>query len=106
MRSRPARDTSLVDALFSVALLLALAAPVGLAAAWFSGRGAEAMSSLFKTDRGLGWPHGVQEEDVAWNWDHRPAAEPDSVRAPLVEPVAFRMGRGSARGGKRGPLPR
>jgi hypothetical protein len=45
VRPGPPRDTSLVDALFSVALLLTLAAPVGLAAAWFSGRGAEAMSS-------------------------------------------------------------
>jgi hypothetical protein len=95
-----------VSALFSVMLLLAVAAPVGLAAAWFSSRGAEAMSSLFKTDRGLGWPHGVQEEDVAWNWDRRPAPEPESARDPLVERVAFRMGRGSARGGRRGPLPR
>jgi hypothetical protein len=90
-----------VDALFSVALLLTLAAPVGLAAAWFSSRGAQAMSSLFRSDRGLGWPHGVQEEDVAWHWDHRPAAEPETARTALVEPVAFRMGRGSARAGKR-----
>jgi hypothetical protein len=101
-----------VDTLLSVMLLLALAAPVGLAAAWFSGRGAEAMSSLFKSDRGLGWPRGVQEEDpVAWNWDHRPAAAspPSSSRqagSPIVERVAFRMGRGSARGGRRGRLPR
>ena len=91
-----------MDALLSVMVLLAVAAPVGLAAAWFSGRGAEAMSSLFKTDRGLGWPRGVQEEDIAWNWDRRAAAEPESVPSPLVEPVAFRMGRGSARGGSGG----
>ena len=100
-----------MDTLLSVILLLALAAPVGLAAAWFSGRGAEAMSSLFKTDRGLGWPRGVQEEDpVAWNWDHQAAAvpPPGSVPAPspIVERVAFRIGRGSARGGRGGPLPR
>jgi hypothetical protein len=99
-----------VDALFSVMQLLALAAPVGLAAAWFSGRGAEAMSSLFKTDRGLGWPRGVQEEDpVAWNWGHRPATPPrpgTEPRSPIVERVAFRIGRGSARGGRGGPLPR
>ena len=99
-----------MDTLLSVILLLSLAAPVGLAAAWFSGRGAEAMSSLFKTDRGLGWPHGVQEEDVAWNWDHRPAAPPppgsEPARSPIVERVAFRIGRGSARGGRGGPLPR
>ena len=99
-----------MDTLLSVILLLALAAPVGLAAAWFSGRGAEAMSSLFKTDRGLGWPRGVQEEDpVAWNWERRPAspAPPGSEsRWPVVERVAFRIGRGSARGGRGGPLPR
>ena len=100
-----------MDTLLSVILLLALAAPVGLAAAWFSGRGAEAMSSLFKTDRGLGWPRGVQEEDpVAWNWDHRPAAPPrpgsEPAPWPIVERVAFRIGRGSARGGRGGPVPR
>ena len=99
-----------MDTLLSVILLLALAAPVGLAAAWFSGRGAEAMSSLFKTDRGLGWPRGVQEEDpVAWNWERRPASPPppgSESRWPVVERVAFRIGRGSARGGRGGPLPR
>ena len=99
-----------MDTLLSLILLLALAAPVGLAAAWFSGRGAEAMSSLFKTDRGLGWPRGVQEEDpVAWNWDRRPAGPPPvgmQPRSPIVERVAFRIGRGSARGGRGRPLPR
>jgi hypothetical protein len=101
-----------VDALLSVMLLLALAAPVGLAAAWFSSRGAEAMSSLFRSDRGLGWPRGVQEEDpVPWNWDHgrratRPSPGSDPARSPIVERVAFRVGRGSARGGRNGPLPR
>jgi hypothetical protein len=99
-----------VETLRSVVLLLALAAPVGLAAAWFSGRGAEAMSSLFKTDRGLGWPRGVQEEDpVAWNWERRPTAPPPPGSEspwPVVERVAFRIGRGSARSSRGGPLPR
>jgi hypothetical protein len=100
----------------SVMLLLALAAPVGLAAAWFSSRGAEAMSSLFKSDRGLGWPRGVQEEDpVGWNWDHRAAAGlpagsgpggSEAPRWPIVERVAFRVRRGSGRRRRRGPLPR
>jgi hypothetical protein len=101
-----------MDTLLSVIVLLSLAAPVGLAAAWFSSRGAEAMSSLFKTDRGLGWPRGVQEEDpVAWNWEHGPAVAPpppgsEPARSPIVERVAFRIGRGSARGGRGGPHPR
>ena len=100
-----------MEALLSVILLLSVAAPVGLAAAWFSVRVAEAMSSLFKTDRGLGWPRGVQEEDpVAWNWGQRPASPPrpgsEPARTPIVERVAFRIGRGSARGGRGGPLPR
>jgi hypothetical protein len=93
-----------VDTVVSVVLLLALAAPAGLAAAWFCSRGPEAMGTFFRPDRGLGWPHGVQEEEpVAWNWDHRPAAPqpsaPEEAPTPVVEPVAFRMRRGTARGG-------
>jgi hypothetical protein len=160
-----------MDALLSAALLLALAAPVGLAAAWLvvkgpsglagffgpqpglgwphgvqeedppswnlsalgrtaggwappgggtAGRGSVAgteggpLNGIFPGDQSLGWPHGVQEEDpVGWNWDHLPAAAPppssaEQARALIVERVAFRMGRGSARGGQhgrgRGPL--
>jgi hypothetical protein len=100
-----------VDALLSVIVLLALAAPLGLAAAWFSSRGGEAMSSLFRTDRGLGWPRGIQEEDpAAWNWERRQAAAPSPVPVPIVEAVAFRVRRRSARRAvrdkSRSPLPR
>ena len=104
-----------MDVLLSVVQLLAVAAPVGLAAAWFSGRGADAMSSLFRSERGLGWPRGVQEEDpVAWDWDRGAAAARDAgsdthAVSTAVEPVVFRVGRGAARRRQRGrevPLPR
>lgn len=57
-----------MDALLSAALLLALAAPVGLAAAWLVVKGPSGLAGFLGPQPGLGWPHGVQEEDPAsWN---------------------------------------
>jgi hypothetical protein len=94
-----------IDVVLSIVVVLALAAPAGLAAAWFSTRGADALSTLFRPDRGLGWPHGVQEEEpTAWNWDRRGSqvADPraEDPQPPAVAPVAFRVGPGSARDGR------
>jgi hypothetical protein len=94
-----------LETLVSIAMLLALAAPVGFVAAWFSGRGAEALSTFFRPDPGLGWPRGVQEEDPpSWNWDARSGDSQDPPTAPSppaegtrAAPVAFRIRPGSAR---------
>src|SRR3954471_16999445 len=92
-----------MDVILAIVVVLALAAPAGLAAAWFSTNGAEALSTVFRPDRGLGWPRGVQEgEPTAWTWD-RAAAPPapdlpaERAQRPVVAPVAFRVGPGSAR---------
>ena len=54
-----------MDALLSA---FALAAPVGLAAAWLVVKGPSGLTGLFASQR-LGWPHGVQEEDPpSWDW--------------------------------------
>jgi hypothetical protein len=92
-----------MDVVLSIVVVLALAAPAGLAAAWFTTRGADALSTLFRPDRGLGWPRGVQEEEpTAWNWDRRTGPQTADARAedpqpPAVAPVAFRVRPGSAR---------
>ena len=95
-----------MDALLSAAMLLALAAPVGLAAAWLVVRGPSGLAGFFGPQPGLGWPRGVQEEDpVAWTWADRDEGDAPPLRPgtpnPTVERVAFRLGRGSARGGGR-----
>jgi hypothetical protein len=92
-----------MEAVLGILAVVALAAPAGLAAAWFSTHGADALSTLFRPDRGLGWPHGVQEEEpTAWNWDRRTGSgvadrASDAAEPPTVAPVAFRVGPGSAR---------
>lgn len=106
---------SVIDAVLSVALMLACAAPLGLAAAWFTSRGPNALADFFRPGASLdlGWPHGVQEEDApTWNWDDRarpadttaiPPARPDVEIAELdagslpVSPVVRQIGRGSSR---------
>jgi hypothetical protein len=61
------------------------------------GRSSDVMASLFvPPDRSLGWPHGVQEQDVAWSWrPTAPAADADVApaaisTAPLGAPVIYR----------------
>jgi hypothetical protein len=94
-----------MEAVLGILAVVALAAPAGLAAAWFSTHGADALSTLFRPDHGLGWPHGVQEEEpTAWNWDRATRSQVADPRAeqaqpPAVAPVAFRVGPGSARDG-------
>lgn len=70
----------------------------GLAVAYnFAGRGAQALGGLFHPP-GLGWPHGVQEDDdLHWRWsaetarlsprsrDSRPTAGDSRVVPELVE---------------------
>jgi hypothetical protein len=92
-----------MEAVLSIVVILALAAPAGLAAAWFNTHGADAISTVFRPDRGLGWPRGVQEEEpTAWNWDRAAGSgvadgRVDDPGPPAVAPVAFRVGPGSAR---------
>jgi hypothetical protein len=91
-----------VDAILPILVLLALAAPIGIAAAWFTGQGPDALASFFRRDHGLGWPHCVQEEDPpAWNWERTSRDDAptilDGSAAPAVEAVAFQIGRGAAR---------
>ena len=80
-----------MDFLLPLMVCLVLGAPIGLAGAALIGRGPEAMSGLFVGYRGLGWPHGVQEEDPSggWTW-HLPPV--DAAAQPQValsaEPVA------------------
>ncbi len=75
-----------LDGLLSVALLLALAAPIGLAAAWFTNQGPGALAGFFRADPGLGWPRGVQEDDdVTWNWSPGSAAAAAFAQASAEE---------------------
>ena len=89
-----------MDALLSAALLLALAAPVGLAAAWLVVKGPSGLAGFFGPQPGLGWPHGVQEEDPAgWNLAALGRARSEANRAGGGNP-----GRGSVPGTDGGPL--
>jgi hypothetical protein len=97
-----------METVLSIVVVLALAAPVGLAAAWFSTRGGDALAGFFRPSSvvELGWPRGVQEEEpTAWNWDHRLGSSvadrpPDEAEPATIAPVAFRLGPGSARHGR------
>jgi hypothetical protein len=94
-----------MDTVLSIVVVLALAAPVGAAAAWFSTRGADALAVFFRPGSvaELGWPHGVQEEEpTAWNWDRGPGPRAgdrslDGAEPATLTPVAFRVRPGSAR---------
>ena len=63
------------------------------------GLASDLMASLFvPPDRALGWPHGVQEQDVEWTWRPPQArtapAEPTSpVQTQRLAPI---IGRGSS----------
>ncbi len=65
------------------ALLVAFGAGRALATL---GLASDVMASLFvPPDRRLGWPHGVQEQDVSWTW--RPSTDPaedDDPPAPVA----------------------
>jgi hypothetical protein len=75
-----------VDAVLSLAILLVVAAPVGIAAAWFARRGPGVMAAAFAPGAvaNPGWPRGVQEEDdVTWSW--KPHEDPMLV--PTTAPL-------------------
>lgn len=103
---------SSLDTMISIVVLLALAAPIGLAAAWFTSNGPAALAGFFRADHSLGWPHGVQEEDPpAWNWDRRGSAAQtgeaaDGAPEAPLERVAFRLARRCRPPGGRGPRSR
>jgi hypothetical protein len=88
-----------MDVLTSVLLLFAVAAPAGIAAAWFVSQGPSALAGAFRPYAGLGWPRGVQEDDPPrWNWDRRLAAGdrwPESQTSPTLTEVedALQTGR-------------
>jgi hypothetical protein len=97
-----------METVLSIVVVLALAAPVGAAAAWFSSRGADALAGFFRPSSvaELPWPRGVQEEEpTAWNWDRGPGSSvadrgPETAEPATVVPVAVRVGPGSARHGR------
>jgi hypothetical protein len=70
-----------VDILISLLACLALGAPIGLAGSVLIGRGPELMAGLFHTPTGLGWPHGVQEEDPPGGWMWRIPTQESSLAA-------------------------
>jgi hypothetical protein len=73
-----------MDALLSA---FALAAPVGLAAAWLVVKGPSGLTGLFASQR-LGWPHGVQEEDPpSWDWSAMGRTPGTEVIATADEPL-------------------
>ena len=86
-----------------IVIILVAAAGAGRTLAQL-GLASDLMASLFvPPDRALGWPHGVQEQDVAWTWRATKAstdpAEPTSpVPTQRLAPV---VGRGSSLPGGR-----
>jgi hypothetical protein len=84
--------------LIAIVIVAAVVAASGVGRALtVLGRSSDVMASLFvPPDRSLGWPHGVQEQDVAWSW--RPTGQsadagipPAAIStAPLGAPVISR----------------
>src|SRR2546428_8513907 len=90
-----------MDALLSAALLFALAAPVGLAAAWLVFKGPSARAGSFGPQPGLGWPPRVQEEDPpSWNLGALGRTEHGGAQRG----GGGAAGRGPVAGGDGGPL--
>ncbi len=72
-----------MDLVINLVALCGLSVPVGLAAALFVRRGPELLAQTFNRSPSLGWPHGVQEEDLdARHWDTRVEPAPGPARAP------------------------
>jgi len=68
------------------------------------GLASDLMASLFvPPDRALGWPHGVQEQDVSWTWRPPQArTDPSEPASPVqTQPLAPSIGRGSSLPGGR-----
>ena len=75
--------------LLELAAMIALAAPVGVAAALFLRYGAEYVASLVPGGNRTPWPRGVQEEDpeAAWAFGARRARGPADDEDPSAVPV-------------------
>ncbi|MFL5680846.1 MAG: hypothetical protein ACJ77B_09630 [Chloroflexota bacterium] len=76
-----------LDTVLAIGLVFIAAIPIGVAGAWFTSRGPNALAGFFRPGSvaELGWPVGVQEEDApTWNWDR--AAAPATDREVDAEP--------------------
>lgn len=86
-----------------IVVILVAAAGAGRTLAQL-GLASDLMASLFvPPDRALGWPHGVQEQDVAWTW-RAPAAPADQAESSSAVPtqrIAPIIRRGSSLPGGR-----
>jgi hypothetical protein len=83
-----------------VAVILIAAGGTGRVLAQL-GVASDLMASLFvPPDRALGWPRGVQEQDVTWSWRAPPARADQSDSDPAspvsTQRIAPTIGRGSA----------
>jgi hypothetical protein len=87
-----------MDDTFTTVLTVLLAAPAGIAAAWFIARGQREMTQVFRVQVNGGsaaWPddrvHGIQEEDRDHAWGSRsvaPCEEDEPVAAvERISPV-------------------
>jgi hypothetical protein len=58
-----------------------------------AGRVGDVVAQLFvPPNRGLGWPHGVQESDEPWGWHVDPGGGGPRERAPeLDDPLLFEL---------------
>jgi hypothetical protein len=60
------------------------------------GRSSDLMASLFvPPDHSLGWPHGVQEQDVEWSWQRAAASRTpvsDFAELPTASVATVRLG--------------
>jgi hypothetical protein len=86
-----------------IVIILVAAAGAGRTLAQL-GLASDLMASLFvPPDRALGWPHGVQEQDVAWTW-RAPQSPTDPAEATSPVPTQRLVpivGRGSSLPGGR-----
>ena len=91
----------MMELILGLALLLALAAPLGLASAWFVTGGALGIARAFVPAPPMEWPHGVQEDDdFQWHWAGAPDGEPAQAAADAHDGLAsleeLRPGEGPA----------
>jgi hypothetical protein len=87
-----------MDVLISLLVVIAIGIPIGVLVATWGLRGPEIIGAGFTGYRPDGWPRGVQERDVSWNWraPESPAEPmPDVPEATIVEiqPVHARLER-------------
>jgi hypothetical protein len=88
---------------FTLVATVLAAVPVGIGAAWFVTRGGEGLAAGFIAPRNdLGWPVGVQEEDIRpWAVEHlQVPGAPDESRpletsVPLPEGIEGELIEGS-----------